>query len=461
MADNQQLYNNLRKQYNRFTFEGFEVDHEKYQYTLRFHFSIEEQYHFYPVLIFPVSRFYKNLSEEQWNLLAFHAGMAELVSYWKSACPPKVIIKPYKLTEEQIRWWKKLYFHGLGEYFYQNGIETNEKDFMTIVCESTSELPHPLSIPESDKVIVPVGGGKDSAVSLELLKESGFDIYPMAINPRPAILETIENTGISRDKFIQVTRQIDPLLLDLNAEGFLNGHTPFSAVVAFITAVTASLSGIRHVALSNESSANEATIPGTKINHQYSKSLEFEKDFREYSAQWLSSNLNYFSFLRPLSEMQIGRLFSELKNHYYSFKSCNRGSKDNVWCGECSKCLFTAIILGPHISRAQQKKIFGKDILDDWDIKPIFDQLAGVAPQKPFECVGTINEVQVSVAMIRERWEKPLPVLIDTASTHDIESQRIKKMEKTLEANHFLSEEFYDILIKKLKAVYGTWQLEK
>ncbi len=456
MADNQQLYNNLRKKYHRFHFESFEVDHEKYQTVIRFHFSVEDQYHFYPVLIFPASRFYTKLSEEQWNLLAFHAGMAELVSYWKSACPPTVVIKPYRLTQEQIGWWKKLYFHGLGEFFYQNGIETNETDFMTIDCESSIELPSPRSIPDSNKVIVPVGGGKDSAVTLELLKESGFDVYPMAINPRPAILETIENAGISRDKFIQVTRQLDPLLLKLNEEGFLNGHTPFSSVVAFITAVAAMLSGIRHVALSNESSANEATIPGTKINHQYSKSFEFEKDFREYSQQWITPDLNYFSFLRPLSEMQIGRLFSELKNHYFSFKSCNRGSKDNIWCGECSKCLFTAIILGPHMSREQQKKIFGKDILDDGGLKPVFDQLAGVAPEKPFECVGTIDEVQASVHLIMERWENPLPMLIESAGIPAIEDQHIKKMEKALEPNHFLSKEFYDILIKKLNSVYGS-----
>ena len=35
-------------------------------------------------------------------------------------------------AEEQVKWWKRLYFNGLGEFYYTNGIEENEEDFMDI-----------------------------------------------------------------------------------------------------------------------------------------------------------------------------------------------------------------------------------------------------------------------------------------------------------------------------------------
>ena len=43
---------------------------------------------------------------------------------------PVKILKDNLLTEKQKKWWKKLYFNGLGEFFYRNGIEADFEDFM-------------------------------------------------------------------------------------------------------------------------------------------------------------------------------------------------------------------------------------------------------------------------------------------------------------------------------------------
>jgi hypothetical protein len=94
-----------------------------------------------------------------------------------------------------------------------------------------------------------------------------------------------------------IEREIDPLLLKVNAKGYLNGHTPFSAMLAFYTVLAAHLTQTRDIALSNESSANEATIVGTEINHQYSKSLEFERDFQDYVAHFMNDCAHYYSHL--------------------------------------------------------------------------------------------------------------------------------------------------------------------
>jgi hypothetical protein len=201
------------------------------------------------------------------------------------------------------------------------------------------------------------------------------------------------------EEVLVIRRKIDPTLLELNAKGYLNGHTPFSAMLAFYTRLASALSGIPNVALSNENSANESTVIGTSVNHQYSKSLEFEDDFRAYA-----SGFNYFSFLRPLSELQIAMLFSRFTDYHDVFRSCNVGSKEDIWCGHCAKCLFAYIILSPFIEPKRLNEIFGKSMLDDMTMELEFKQLIGEAETKPFECVGTVSEVRQALSMALKRW---------------------------------------------------------
>lgn len=52
----------------------------------------------------------------------------------------------------------------------------------------------------------------------------------------------------------------------------------------------------KYVILSNESSANEPNVKGTKINHQYSKTVEFENDFRNYEMEYIKVMLNTLAY---------------------------------------------------------------------------------------------------------------------------------------------------------------------
>jgi hypothetical protein len=341
--------------------------------------------------------------------------MIELISYWKAACSPRLVIRPFALHPEQTAWWKKLYFHGLGEFFYLNSIDVTEDGFMQIDCEGlhTGAGTHSSAgTHRDDALIIPVGGGKDSAVTLELLGNQSGSI-PLIMNPRGASLHTIIAKGFAADQFIEIHRTIDPELLRLNELGFLNGHTPFSAMLAFVTVLSAIVTGRRNIALSNESSANEATIEGTEINHQYSKSFQFESDFRGYVNRWICEDINYFSFLRPLNELQIASLFSQFTGYHKVFKSCNAGSKTDSWCGICAKCLFTYIILSPFLEESRLMHIFGKNLLADASLLTVFDQLTGVADEKPFDCVGTIREVNLALCeTIRQYKDTALPFLL-------------------------------------------------
>ena len=445
---NQAKYDSLRETFESFIYQDFHYSVENGEFFARFDFvltpchferseaesrNLQHSVEFHPKFCILNRDFYHwdSIPKPLLDNLVFHIGMIELISYWKIACPKKVVIKPFVLDEEQIRWWKKLYFNGLGEFFYVNGINTSIDEFMQIESDDlkTSFRPERSGVEKSptnkdallyEQTIIPVGGGKDSVVTLELLKNR-VPAIPLIINPRGATNECVAAAGFTEGQTAIIKRTLDPTMLKMNAEGYLNGHTPFSALLAFYTILIGFATQSRYIALSNESSANEPTVPDTEINHQYSKSVAFENDFRDYVSKYIDADIQYFSFLRPLNELQIAKLFSRAKDYHKVFKSCNAGSKTDSWCGRCPKCLFTWLALSPYISRNDLTEIFGKDLLSDNNLRPILDQLDGSVEVKPFECVGTVGEVRACVNRILQTDDNLKDTILDgVAKTDDM-----------------------------------------
>ena len=395
----QNKYNSLREEYGFFRFQRYDYTLENDVLSVKFYFSLDDKYFFTPSFEIPKRKFYNwsDINKNQLDTILFNIGMIELISYWKLACPKKVYISPFKLDSNQIVWWKRLYFNGLGEFFYLNGIKENVNEFMEIICES-DVFCEKINLPLKETTLVPIGGGKDSVVTVELLKNK-MPIIPLIINPRGATKECVDTAGFSMEQAAVIKRTLDATMLRLNNEGFLNGHTPFSAMLAFYTLLIGFVTNSKYIALSNESSANEPTVPDTEVNHQYSKSIAFENDFRNYVEKYISSEIQYFSFLRPINEVQIASLFAKNKDYYKVFKSCNVGSKTDSWCGKCPKCLFTYLIMSPFIPEKDLIEIYGGNLLKDNDLLPILKQLKGEVEVKPFECVGTIEEVNACLAV--------------------------------------------------------------
>ena len=431
-SENQQRFDALREQFKSFTFCQQEVKLEDGVLSMTFHFSLYDRYDFYPTLTIPSRPFYRweTIPQTQLETLAFQIGMVELVSYWKLACPKTIVVKPFDLKLCQKKWWRHLYYNGLGEFRYLNGIDCSEADFLKIESGTDHEMKS-IDMPLEEKTLIPVGGGKDSVVTLEMLRDE-MPVIPLIVNPRGATIECVKAAGYTMDDVAVINRTLDPTMLRLNQEGFLNGHTPFSALLAFISILIGFGTGSKYIALSNESSANESTVPGTDINHQYSKSIEFERDFREYVAVHLNEEIQYFSFLRPLSEMQIASFFSRCEAYHGVFKSCNAGSKTDSWCGKCPKCLFTWIILSPFLSKEKLTAIFGKDLMADASLQPIFEELNGTAAVKPFECVGTVEEVRACMEAV--------------GGNRDGVDEILRRFNE----ENFLPERFVDILKSKL-----------
>lgn len=352
----------------------------------------------------------------------FHLGLAEIPSYWKATCSPVIKINTGYLNQDQITWWKKLFRKGMGQYYYENQIDFQQANFLnfkTNLDNKTAGIAKDnlANVTVSQKILLAMGGGKDSAVALDILSPLKSEVSVFILNSKilPAGQKVAKIAQVK--DIITVERNIDPELIRLNKEGFLNGHTPFSSYLAFLSIFLGYLFAIPQVVFANERSSNEANINylGEAINHQYSKAFEFENDFRVYNQKYLS-NVNYYSLLRPFYELQIAKIFATKEKYFYQFKSCNKKASINEWCDKCPKCLSVYLGLSPFVSEEKLLKIFGHDLLKDQELLPIFLEMLGEKGQKPFECVGTFKETLVAVYLsVKRNSQKPLPILLDYA----------------------------------------------
>ncbi len=404
----------LQSRYPVFYFHDYEIREDARSFAVTFRFSIENLSDFSPS--FTIAKpeqpqLSSYAGEKLVRETCFGLGMVELISYWKLTCPPKVIVECGALDNAQIRWWKKLYWNGLGEFFYQNHLEMDPENFMDLSStgKPQSGLDTPFAVSGN---LIPVGGGKDSLVTLDVLKGSRADNTALVINSIQSAVNSAHAAGYRGGQLVTPVRTLDPRILELNRQGFLNGHTPFSALVSFAAYLTAVLYGKKYICLSNEASANESTVKGSTVNHQYSKTFAYELDFRHYTERYLDPRIQYFSLLRPLSELQITAVFATLKPYHRIFRSCNVGQKEGIWCTHCAKCLFVCIMLSAFLDRQQLLAIFGRDMLDDPQMQDLFEQLTGIQDNKPFECVGTRDEVNTAICMsLRHAQGQPVPYL--------------------------------------------------
>lgn len=401
----------LRSTWPDFYYEGFDTEFGDGFLTVTYRFSIPGLTTFNPSLRFPVSKgMTLRATDERAQTILFNLGLVELISYWKTTCAPNVHIVGRSLDQRQRRFWKNLYFGGLGEFFYRNGIQTTWDSFMTLHAEEQKNMdstgaaltlrsPVTKTATRPEKMLVPVGGGKDSAVTLARLAGVRDEVYTFGINATGAAIDTMEVAGIEAERRLLVSRTLDRNMLLMNRLGYWNGHTPFSAIVAFTALYVAHLHDLNYIVLSNESSADEATVLGTDVNHQFSKSSDFERAFQAYTEQYIGSGAYYFSLMRPFTELAIAREFAKHPVYFPVFRSCNVGSKENRWCGTCAKCLFIYIVLSPFIDSETMVSILGSDLFEDPNLERDLAGLCGRVSLKPWECVGTVSEVNVALCL--------------------------------------------------------------
>jgi len=315
-------------------------------------------------------------------------------SYYKLKAPLVIAAPGIPLTEAERAFVIDVYENGLGEFYARNNLAR----FGRLTLDAPADDQGPIAPPSlPHRALLPIGGGKDSLVSVDLLSHAGADFTPFAVNPKGPILTSVDSLGMPP---LYVTRALDPEMVRLGKEpGYYNGHVPSTAINSMIASLCALLHGYDEIVLSNERSASEGNVEfdGRETNHQYSKSLGFELLLADTLANATGGALKYYSLLRPYSEARIASLFTNAGRFDHVFSSCNRnfrlnGNDGPLWCGECPKCHFVFLIFAPFMARERLIGIFGRDLLDNPANERSFRELAGLAGQKPWECVGEILE---------------------------------------------------------------------
>jgi len=345
------------------------------------------------------------------------------VSYYKTSAPPVVDLGEAS-SEAERNFLHRFYLEGLGEFAYRNGLDLSGLEIRSAPAdppgdragdrrgsgegEATARYPR-----REPRPLVPFGGGIDSVVTAEEVRRRAPDTALLVVahggRRFAAIEEPAAATGLP---VVRVDRHLDPQVLQSRELGFLNGHVPVTGIYSAVATWAAAAAGRNQVIMSNEwsASAGNLVVSGRAINHQYSKSLDFEERFRARLAETVGS-VEYFSYLRARSELWVAQRFARLPVYHSLFRSCNRafhvdpGARLVEWCGQCDKCCFIDLVLAPFVPASRLAAIFGgAEPLDDPGLFQRFRTLVATSEAtKPWECVGEPGECRAAAVLAAAR----------------------------------------------------------
>ncbi|OGF21453.1 hypothetical protein A2Y83_01255, partial [Candidatus Falkowbacteria bacterium RBG_13_39_14] len=425
------------------------------------------------------------------------------ISYYKLFVPPKVRLSN-PLSRNQAEFFNTVYKKGLGEFCYRNKIDPKRiAKFPFTVKRGLTPFKgvRPQRDNSANKILLGIAGGKDSIVAGELLKQQGEDITGFVVDTHDNMRIPEKIAEIMGVKILKIKHELDEKIYKPMEDAY-KGHIPFSAVVGFLGTLIAYLYGYSYVAVGNEHSANfgNITYKGEEVNpapfgqnnlaiswfskskenisrkdgfqifrkdklpercgvnHQWSKTSEFEGMMQEYVHKYISSNITYFSAVRPFYEIRVVEMFSKYKKYFPYFTSCNESFKKNsslfqredrrdfsmiiprsinktafpspthrkippfdcrsgqalspplqkgetrLWCGQCPKCAFVFTMLAAFLTKKELLAIFRKNLFEDKKLLPVFNDLLGFGKVKPFDCVGTFEEMRAAFLMAGKKY---------------------------------------------------------
>jgi UDP-N-acetyl-alpha-D-muramoyl-L-alanyl-L-glutamate epimerase len=392
----------------RFRYEGFDLDAGSRTLTCRYALDglrFEER------ITFPGGGAWADPAVERAARLVF---LLAGVSYYKAGAPPVVDLGDHAVSPLEAGFLRSVYVDGLGEFAHRNGLDLSGIRF----AGDLAAVPAAVTVPTApDRPLVPFGGGIDSIVSAEVVVRRFPDTALFVMNRPGDRFAAIEDAAaVTQLPIVRAERQLDPQVLRSRELGFRNGHVPITGILSAVAVMAAVLDGRGTVVMSNEWSASSGNVEvdGVVVNHQWSKGLEFEAAFRGVLAESFGDGIDWFSLLRPWSELRIAERFATLDRFLPAFRSCNRAfhqdpaARADRWCGRCDKCAFIDLILAPFVPAAELAAIFGgAEPLRQPDLLGAFRALCDLSDGgKPWECVGDALECRAAVVLAAARADR-------------------------------------------------------
>ena len=103
------------------------------------------------------------------------------------------------------------------------------------------------------------------------------------------------------------------------------------------------------------------------------------------------------------------------------------------------------------IDDATLQKIFGKDMLDDEELRELFDGLSQSEAVKPFECVGTYDEVNYALTEKHKSYKaEKLPKLLQSYKPKEI----FYNLEVDFEGENNLPPKFKEVLREQVAKLH-------
>jgi len=449
--------------YKNFEFSSYEYD----GCVLKLNYRVDDFYFTEEINFNPNNKVLRELNSDEKSALDLSFAYLHLVagiSYYKTLLPENIVINTVTLNKEQSDFFYQIYFNGLGEFAFKNDLDLRNKINFPYDKNVVNEA---IKLNLDKSVIVPIGGGKDSLTTLEILKTmADHKLYTFSVNNAEPIKSCCNASSCDN---ILVTRKISPLVIEINKDltkySAYNGHVPISAIIAFISVCAGIIYNCDTVCFSNEKSANTGNVlhNGVMVNHQWSKSFEAELLVHDFIQKYITPNFNYFSLLRPIYEIHIAKLMSGTDKYDGIFSSCNKNFRINkdadikLWCCDCDKCRFVFLILAAFFKKDRLVNIFKKNLFDDESNFEGYKELCGLCGHKPFDCVGEVEEAVLAFCLLTDEYKndyvvkKILPLIQQQYSAADIEQLTAKYFVCDFE-NSLLNDEYK----KALRSFVGS-----
>ena len=120
--------------YDKFIYDNFMVNYNDDSIAIDYAYEIVGLKKFNHHLVLPCSN--KKIDKEYVEKLAFNIGLLEMISYWKATISKNVFINCGLINKEQEEFFRKIFYYGLGEFFYVNELNP---DYVVIIGEDEAK----------------------------------------------------------------------------------------------------------------------------------------------------------------------------------------------------------------------------------------------------------------------------------------------------------------------------------